>query len=161
MGPVCENRYHTVGAGRQSLRTNSVCPRPRWMMPATPAGIVSLGGVSVRSMSKWWCAVPDRSSLAGAISTSAAESTMRTSGPHTTAPSTGSTMSTRAGRSASVHAVAARSAHVTRTLPAVTTDRCAPACRTGRTRPRDLLRSPQAPAPRCRDVPACAPAGRP
>ena len=43
--------------------TNSVCPRPRWTMPATPAGIVSLGGVSVRLMNKWWCVVPDRSSL--------------------------------------------------------------------------------------------------
>ena len=95
--------------------TNSVCPLPRWTIPVTPAGIVSLGGVSVRSMNKWWCAVPDRSSLAGAISTPAAASTTRTSGPVTTAPSTGSTISTRAGRSARAHASAARAAPVKRT----------------------------------------------
>src|SRR5438477_155959 len=73
------------GPGLRESSTNSVCPRPRWMIPVTPRGIVSSTGVTSRSTNRWWCPVPGRSSVAGTISTPVAANVIFT-GPLSVAP---------------------------------------------------------------------------
>src|SRR3989441_11230828 len=73
------------GPGLSESSTKSVWPRPKWMIPVTPRGIVSFVGVTSRSTNRWWCPVPGRSSVAGTISTPVALSVTFT-GPVTLAP---------------------------------------------------------------------------
>src|SRR5256886_2353475 len=72
------------GPGFSESSTKSVWPRPRWIIPVTPRGIVSFAGVTSRSTNRWWCPVPGRSSVAGTISTPVALSVTFT-GPVTLA----------------------------------------------------------------------------